>query len=261
VTTVEPLSAVPGAQVTVRGTHFRTGDVVTFDNAQAQVLSTTPDSHVVVVPSLPAGKVSVTVGASTTGPVFTVLDATAPKVTKIAPPVAPPNAELTIDGSGFRPPYAFTIGGVVARLVSESYTRAVVRVPPLSSGEHELAIVNGGNVVATGGRVTVSPTGIVVYGASPQCLPIGGGATISISGTGFLAGATVTIGGVAAPATTVVDATRIDVVTPPLPAGFATIAVTNPSGDNGTATNAVRAYSPLDPDGCSVAPRPRAVRH
>ena len=261
VTTVEPLSAVPGTQVTVRGTHFRTNDVVTFDNAQARVLSTTPDSHVVVVPSLPAGKVSVTVAASTTGPIFTVLDAVAPKVTKIAPPVAPPNAELTIDGSGFRPPYTFTIGGVAARLVSESYTRAVVRVPPLPSGEHELAIVNGGSVVATGGRVTVSPTGIVVYGASPQCIPIGGGATISISGTGFLEGATVTIGGVAAASANVVDATHIDVVTPPLPAGFATIAVTNPSGDNGTATNAVRAYSPLDPDGCLVAPRPRAVRH
>jgi parallel beta-helix repeat protein len=261
VTTVDPLSAAPGAQVTVRGTHFHTTDVVTFDNAQAQVLSTSPDTHVVVVPTLPAGKVSVNVAGSTTGPIFTVLDPVAPKVTKISPPVVPPNAELTIDGSGFRSPYAFTIGGVVARLVSESYTRAVVRVPPLASGEHELVIVNAGNVVATGGRVTVSPTGIVVYGAAPQCIPIGGGATISISGTGFLDGAAVTIGGVAAAKTTVVDATHIDAVTPPLPPGFATIVVTNPSGDNGTATNAVRAYSPLDPDGCAVAPRPRAVRH
>lgn len=251
---------MPGAQVTVHGTHFRTTDVVTFDNAQAQVLSTSPDAHVVVVPSLPAGKVSVTAAGSTTGPIFTVLDPATPKVTKVSPPVLPPNAELTIEGSGFRSPYAFTIGGVTARLVSQSYTRVVVRVPPLPSGQQDLAIVNGGNVIPTDSHVTVSPTGIVVYGAAPQCIPIGGGAAISISGTGFVAGATVTIGGVAAQAT-VVDATRIDVVTPPLPAGFATIVVTNPSGDNGTATNSVRAYSPLDPDGCLVAPRPRAVRH
>ena len=261
VTTVDPLSAVPGAQVTVLGTHFRTNDVVTFDHMQAQVLSTSPDSHVVVVPSLPSGRVSVTVAGSTTGPIFTVLDPATPKVTKVSPLVVPPNAEVIVDGSGFRPPYAFTIGGVVARLVSETYTRVVVRVPPLASGPHELAVVNAGNVVATGGNVTVSPTGIVVYGASPQCIPVGGGATISISGTGFVDGAAVTVGGVAAASVTVIDATHIDVVTPPLPAGFAAIVVTNPSGDHGSATNAVRAYSPLDPDGCLVAPRPRAGRH
>jgi Calx-beta domain/IPT/TIG domain len=257
VTGIDPLSAAPGQKVTILGSRFRPTDDVTFETVTAQVLSTTPDAHVVVVPSLPPGKASVTVAGSTTGPIFTVLDPEAPKVTKTAPASVPQGAELTIDGSGFRSPYTFTIGGLPARIVTLSFTRAVVRVPVLAPGHYELDVVNAGNVVTAGGNITVSTSGIVVAAATPVCIATDGGTPVSISGSGFAAGATVTINGVAATNVKVVDGGRIDALTPALPSGFATIVVTNPSGDNGSATNALRATSPLDPDGCAVTPRPR----
>ena len=258
VTGVDPISAAPGQQVTVAGARFRPTDVVTFESMAAQVLSTTPDAHVVVVPSLPSGRANVTVAASTTGPIFTVLDPQATTVTKVTPPSLPQGAELTIDGSGFRPPYTFTIGGAVAHVVSLTFTRVVVRVPVLVPGRYELDVMNGDAVAATG-SVTVSTSGMVVTGASPLCISTDGGTTISISGNGFIAGATVKINGVAATNVKVNDSGHIDATTPALPPGFATIVVTNPSGDNGSATNAVRAFSPLDPDGCTVTPRPRPI--
>ena len=259
VTGVDPLTAAPGQQVRILGSRFRPTDSVTFDAMAAQVLSTTPDAHVVVVPSLPPGKVSVTVAGSTTGPIFTVLDPEAPKVTKMSPVSLPQGAELTIEGSGFRPPYAFRIGGTYAQVVNLSFARAVIRVPALVPGNYEVDVMNGDAVVTAGGHVTVSTGGIVVTGATPPCISTDGGSAITVTGNGFLAGATVTINGIAATNVTVTDSGHIDARTPTLPPGFATIVVTNPSGDNGSATNAARAYSPLDPDGCTYAPRLRPI--
>ncbi|MBV9067850.1 MAG: IPT/TIG domain-containing protein, partial [Acidobacteria bacterium] len=79
---------------------------------------------------------------STTGPIFTVLDNT-PQITHISPTALPAGAELIIDGSGFRAPYTFTIGGQTARIVTLSFNRAVVRVPALAPGSYELRVVNG----------------------------------------------------------------------------------------------------------------------
>src|SRR5439155_22606321 len=95
----------------------------------------------------------------------------------------------------------------------------------------------------------------------PVCLMSDGGTAIQISGSGFVSGATVTIGGLAATSVSVVDATRITATLPPLAPGWATVVVTNPGDGSGTATNALRVYSPFDPDGCGVAPRPRPARH
>jgi hypothetical protein len=259
VTGVDPLTAAPGQQVKILGSRFRPTDSVTFDAMAAQVLSTTPDAHVVVVPSLPPGKVSVTVAGSTTGPIFTVLDPEAPKVTKMSPVSLPQGAELTVEGSGFRPPYAFRIGGTYAQVVSLTFSRAVIRVPVLVPGSYEVDVMNGAAVVTAGGHITVSTGGIVVTGATPPCISTDGGSAITVTGNGFLAGATVTINGIAATNVKVTDAGHIDARTPALPPGFSTIVVTNPSGDNGSATNAARAYSPLDPDGCAYAPRLRPI--
>jgi hypothetical protein len=142
-----------------------------------------------------------------------------------------------------------------------SWNRAVVRVPATVPGRFELDVVSGNTVVTSGGILTVSATGIVVTGATPVCTSTDGDSAITITGSGFAPGAVVTINGVAVTNTSVTDASHIDVHSPALPAGFATIAVTNPNGDSGTATNALRVTSPLDPDGCGIAPRPRPIHH
>ncbi|MGE0360414.1 MAG: IPT/TIG domain-containing protein, partial [Vicinamibacterales bacterium] len=71
----------------------------------------------------------------------------------------------------------------------------------------------------------------VVSDVAPRTGPATGGGTLQISGAGFAPGTTVTIGGVAAASVTLLDGTRLDVVTPPLPAGLLDIVVAVPGFD------------------------------
>jgi hypothetical protein len=68
---------------------------------------------------------------------------------------------------------------------------------------------------------------------SPASAPASGGATLTIRGSGFQSGATVTIGGKSA-AATFVDINTLTVTTPPLTAGPQQILVTNPDGETAT---------------------------
>jgi len=79
--------------------------------------------------------------------------------------------------------------------------------------------------------VFVRVTSPVVSDVSPRVGPAAGGTTLQITGAGFAAGTTVTIGGVPASAAVVVDGTRLDVVTPPLAGGLVDIVVAVPGFD------------------------------
>jgi hypothetical protein len=262
IASVTPLAAAPGQSVTINGSRFRVNDTVTFGTTPAPVLSTAPDAHVVTVPVLPLGKVSINVAdgnghVSTTGPIFTVLEPLPPQITKAAPATVPPGGEIAIDGSGFRDPYTFALGDTTLRVKKESSTSAVAAVPAtLAPGTYELHVVNGsGAVAAIGPNVTVAAGGIVVTSVAPFCATTDGGTVIAIAGSGFPAGATVTVNGVAATNVHVADAAHITATLPALGPGWATVAV-----NGATATNALRIYSPFDPDGCGMSPRPRPIR-
>jgi len=266
ITSIRPLAASPGDKVTITGARLRNSDTIAFDTTSAVIRSSTPEEAVVLVPVMPAGKVSINVTdkagrVSTTGPIFDVL-APKPSVSRISPTSAPAGAELTIDGSGFCDPYKSAIGGATATTVAMSYNRTVVRIPKLPPGTHDVSVVDAaGAVAADGGKLNVTPSGILINGAIARCSTTDGGTNLTLTGSGFAPGATVTIGGVIGLDVNVVDDGHITLTTPMLPPGFATIVVTNPSGATATATNAVRVFSPFDPDGCGVTPRPRPVHH
>ena len=61
-----------------------------------------------------------------------------------------------------------------------------------------------------------------------------GGTAVTVTGTGFLAGATVTFGGTAATNVTVVNSTTITATTPAHTAGAVNVVVTNTDGQSGT---------------------------
>ena len=64
-----------------------------------------------------------------------------------------------------------------------------------------------------------------------------GGTAVTITGTGFLAGATVKLGGTAATGVTVVSSTSITATTPAHAAGAVSVVVTNTDAQSGTLTN------------------------
>jgi hypothetical protein len=73
-----------------------------------------------------------------------------------------------------------------------------------------------------------------VTSVAPSSGPTAGGTAVTITGTNFVSGATVTFGGTAATGVTFVSATQIDATTPAHAAGAVDVTVTNPDTQSGT---------------------------
>jgi acid phosphatase len=84
---------------------------------------------------------------------------------------------------------------------------------------------------------TTPNTAPAISSLSPTSGPTGGGTTVTISGTGFAVGATVSFGGTAATNVNVVGSTTITAVTPAHASGAVNVVVTNPGGQSATSTN------------------------
>ena len=265
ITGVDPLVGSAGKTITISGARFRYDDTVTFDTTIATTLTTSPGTHVVRVPELPLGRVSITVTepggrSSTTGPIVTIVEPQPPQITAVSPTTTRPGNELALDGSGFRPGYSFAIGDEPATLISLTYTRVVVRVPQLGAGSYDVNILNAASkIAAIGPKVTVQAGGLAITRVAPGCITTEGGVRMTINGTGFVSGAVVTFDGAVAAGATVSDAQTITLTVPPLPAGMPRILVTNPNGDSASLSNAFIVHSPFDPNGCSSRFRP--ARH
>jgi hypothetical protein len=262
---VDPLSGSAGKSVTVSGARFRLDDAITFDAVSATVLSTSPGTHVVRIPEMPLGKTSITVTdvfghTSTTGPIFTIVEPQPPQITSVTPSTTRPANDVTLDGNGFRPGYTFTIGDRPAAVVTMTYSRAVLRVPALSPGSYEIDALNSASkIAAVGPQLKILAAGLAIARVAPGCVRTDAGGLMTISGSGFVAGAVVSFDGTIATGAVVADAQTITLTLPALPAGMPRIVVTNPNGDSASLTNAFSVTSPFDPNGCS--PRVRPARH
>ncbi len=90
----------------------------------------------------------------------------------------------------------------------------------------------GGTMMNGVVRVVAAPVALSITSVSPSsALP---GTTVTIRGTGFQSGATVTFRGVAATGVIFVDSTTIRAVVPAIPPGNAPVVVTNPGGESAT---------------------------
>ncbi|HEX5718186.1 MAG TPA: M12 family metallo-peptidase [Thermoanaerobaculia bacterium] len=76
------------------------------------------------------------------------------------------------------------------------------------------------------------PPAPVVAAVGPKSGTTAGGTAVTITGTGFQAGATVTFGGTAASSVVVVNSTQITAVTPARSTGKVAVAVTNPNAQS-----------------------------
>jgi hypothetical protein len=148
---------------------------------------------------------------------------------------------VTVTGSGLAAGTLegfFTIGGDMAVLLQNltvvNDTTATFVTPP-GTGVADLTLSNANGVDTLLGAYTyvdgnpeAEPT---IASVAPDSGPIAGGTPVTITGTGFTAGATVRFN--LAEATAVVvngQGTQITCVTPPNPAGPAVVSVTTPNG-------------------------------
>ncbi|HEX2832464.1 MAG TPA: IPT/TIG domain-containing protein, partial [Thermoanaerobaculia bacterium] len=251
VVTVNPTPATP--TITPGGpTAFCTGGSVTLTSssasgnqwylngspiggatAQAYVASVAGDYTVIVTasgcPSAPSATTTVTINpdpnATITAPGSVVAGSTG-------------NA-ASVANAGVGATYAWTIGnGTITAgtgTANITFTAGAVGAVTLN-----VTVTTGAGCSDSGSAnvtVTAAPPVVTVTSVTPNTGSSLGGTNVTISGTGFNAGATVTFGGSAATNVVRVNSTTITAKTPAHAAGAVNVTVTNTNASNGTFTN------------------------
>ncbi|HLJ29310.1 MAG TPA: IPT/TIG domain-containing protein [Candidatus Angelobacter sp.] len=220
VTSLSPTFGAIGASVTITGTSFgatQSASTVTF-NGNAGTPTTWSNTQITVpVPSgASSGNVVVTVSNLASNGVSFVVK---PAIAGVSPSSATAGASVTITGTNFgatQGTSTVTFNGLAATVTSWSNTSIGVTVPVGAHTGNVEVDVNG----FASNDVTFTVTGTPsITGVSPNPATIGG--TVTITGTGFGATGTVTIGGVTATTTAYTDTS----ITATVPNGIGSLGV------------------------------------
>ena len=164
--------------------------------------------------------------------------ATAPTVSSVSPNTGTTagGTPVTITGTNFAAGATVTLGGAAAtNVVVVSATQITATTPAHAAGAVTVTVTansQSGNL--TNGFTYLAPP--TVSSVSPNTGTTAGGTPVTITGTNFVTGATVTFGSTAATNVVVVNATQITATTPAHAAGAVTVTVTV-NGRNGSLTN------------------------
>ena len=272
--TLSPTSgpAGGGTRVTITGTGFTAGSTVSVDGSAPITpvsLGTGGTSLTFDTPPHAAGLVQVTVtnGTGTSAPLpFTYLApaSTAPLLLSLAPASGPVGGGtvVTITGSGFVVgATTVSIDGGAAltpSFVSLDGTQLTFTTPADTAGPVPVTVTTaGGTSAPLTFTYVAAPAGAPVLASlTPSSGPVGGGQTVTITGTGFAAGSTVSVDGGAAitPATISADGTSLTFTTPAHVAGLVSVTVTNATGTSAPLTYSYQAAAALAPQLTSLTP-------
>jgi hypothetical protein len=152
---------------------------------------------------------------------------------------------VTITGTGFVTGAVVTIDGVTATSVSYVDATTITAVTPVhAAGTYDVTVTNPDDqsVTLSSAFSFVAPPSIT--SVAPISGPDSGGTLVTITGTGFVSGAVVTIDSVTATSVSYVDATTITAVTPAHTAGTHDVTVTNPNNQSVTLSSAFSFVAP-----------------
>ncbi len=247
VTSVSPVSGPQsgGTTVTIKGSALNTGGTPTvkFGSVTAtEVLSASATAvkvHSPVAGSPGVVDVTVTTAAGTSEisakDHYEYVPPAAPKVTKVTPTSGPTSGGtvVTLKGTGFVAGASVTIGSAATSVNVVSATTIKATTSATAAGSDEV-VVSDANGTSTGGPsfTYTNPSAPTVTKVTPTSGPTSGGTVVTLKGTGFVAGASVTIGS-AATSVNVVSATTIKATTSATAAGSDEVVV---SDANGTST-------------------------
>jgi hypothetical protein len=164
-----------------------------------------------------------------------------PSVTSISPGSGPMagGTSVTIAGTGFVTGATVTVGGTAATNVTVVSAASITATTPSGAAGAKSVVVTNPDSQSSNSNITFTYTAPPpsVTSISPGSGPTAGGTGVTITGTAFVTGATVTIGGTAATNVTVVSATSITATTPSGAAGAKSVVVTNPDTLYGSLAN------------------------
>ncbi len=169
---------------------------------------------------------------------------------------------VTISGFGFDSAATVTIGGADCAKYASNRTSFTCLTGPAPAGAADVVVTNSNS--QTGrlvGAFTYDPDAppapeLSVLSVDPSNGSQSGGTPVTITGDGFMPGATAKIGGAVCSDPTVTSQTTLTCTTPPGPAGSAEVAVTNPEGGRSARPNGFTYLDdlpPPSPTGISVA--------
>ena len=264
-TSVSPASGPTsgGTVITLTGTNFASGASVLVNGAAAtsvtflsatQVRATTPAGAAgarTVQITLPSGQ------SASLSSAFTYVPA--PTITSVSPTSGPTagGTTITVTGTGFVSGATVRVGGVSATgvtFLSATQVRAVT--PAGTAGARAVQVTNPDGQAASlaTGFTYTAPVTPTLTAIAPTSGPTGGGTAVTLTGTNFAAGATVTIGGAAATSVVVSSSTRITAVTPAGAAGARDVRVTLSGGQSATLTGGFTYTAAVTPTLTSIAP-------
>jgi hypothetical protein len=160
-----------------------------------------------------------------------------PVISSLSPSAVPTSggATVTINGSNLQPGATIAVGGALVPTLTGSATALSFTAPAGQAGPAPVTVTNPDGQSATASLTYVPPP--TVSGVSPASGRTSGGQPATVSGTGFLPGVTVRIGGALGTVQSV-SASAIGILTPAGSAGAATVQVENTDGQSAALVDA-----------------------
>jgi Domain of unknown function (DUF1929)/IPT/TIG domain/Glyoxal oxidase N-terminus len=235
-----------GTGITITGTNFLAGAVVTVGGTAATGITVVSSTSIrATTPAHSAGGASVVV-TNTDGQSGTLSNGytyanPAPMVTAVAPNSGPVSGgtAVTITGANFVAGAAVSFGGIAATNVTVASSTSITATTPAgAAGAVNVAVTNTDNQSGTlSNGFTYTSLAPAVTSVAPNSGPVAGGTVVTITGTNFQKGATVSFGGTAAINVTVASSTSITATTPTDTAGAVTVVVTDSNKLSGALNN------------------------
>lgn len=240
--------AAGGTTVTLSGSGFTPSASVYFGGIAAPSVAVVSSTKLqAVTPAHASGTVSIAVTESphnqsaTLAGGFTYAGATTLSVSGTSPAQGPTSGgtAVTLTGKGFQGGATVRFGGSQSTAVTVASSTQINAVSPAgSAGTVSITVTDPDNQsasMASGFTYSSAPS---VSSISPNIGPVTGGTNVTILGSGFQSGATITFGGIAATSATMVSSTEIQAVSPVSPDSTVSITVTNTDSQSGTLASA-----------------------
>jgi streptogramin lyase len=215
---------------------FLPGMQVKFGSAPSPTVTYVSPTELQAVAPSGSGVVHVTVG-STSGwsqPTNADLYAYGPPAVSAVHPDGGSTAgggTVRITGTGFVPGATVMFGSTAASTVTfVNKSTLTAAAPPESSGVVDVTVTTGGGTSTTGNADLYAYGVPTVSNVSPSTGPDAGGDTVTITGTGFVPGATVTFGTTQASTVSFVSPTELQAVAPPGATGTVAVRVHTAAG-------------------------------
>jgi hypothetical protein len=160
----------------------------------------------------------------------------APTLTSVTPATSIANGIVTVSGSNFLQGATLRLNAVTIpadKIVQFGASQLIFQVPfGLADGSYSVQVVNPDSQSATLPNAYTATSAAAPHAdfVTPSTTTAGVATAVTITGTGFVSGATVTVGGLAATGVAVVSPTSLTATFPPLPVGVHNVTVTSPGG-------------------------------